>query len=87
MARKGEMDRVSRSYRRKTDTLGRIYDLSQQLIEAADRKATAHLLIDAVIISFSATCNLRECCAHVKAVMMLAIVLAGMLQDITSIPT
>jgi hypothetical protein len=70
------MDRGPRSYRRKTNTLENIYDWSQQLIEAADRKVTTLLLIDTVIISFSATWNLRECCAHVKVVMMLAIVLA-----------
>ena len=87
LARKGEMDRVRRSYRRKSDTLESIYDWSQQLIEAADRKVTNLLLIDRVIISFSATWNLRERCTHVKVVMMLAIVLAGMLQDITSIST
>jgi hypothetical protein len=56
--------------------LENIYDWSQRLIEAADRKVTTLLLIDTVIISFSATWNLRECSAHLKVVMMLAIVLA-----------
>jgi type II secretory pathway component PulJ len=81
------MDRVRRSYRRKTDTLESVYDWSQQLIEAADRKVTNLLLTDRVIISFSATWNLRKCCTHVKLVMMLSIVLAGTLQEITSIST
>jgi len=67
------MDRVKRSYRRKTDTLESIYDWSQQLIEAAERKVTTLLLIDTVIMSFSATWNLRECSAQAKVIMMLAI--------------
>jgi hypothetical protein len=81
------MDRVRRSYRRKSDTLESICDWSRQLIEAADEKATALLLIDTVIISFCATWNLRECCAHVKVVMVVAIVLGGILQAVTSIST
>jgi hypothetical protein len=81
------MDRVRRSHRRKTDTLESIYDWSRQLIEAADKKATALLLIDTVIISFSATWNLRECSTQVKVVMVVAIVMGGILQAVTSIST
>ena len=66
LASKEEMDRVSRSYRRKSDTPERVYDRSRQLIEAADRKATALLLIDRVIISLSAIWNLRKRCVHVR---------------------
>ena len=44
----------------KTDTIHKIYDSNQQLIYVADRKVAALLLINAVLISFSATWNLRE---------------------------
>ncbi|MGA2466005.1 MAG: Pycsar system effector family protein [Thermodesulfobacteriota bacterium] len=61
----------------KTDTIHKIYDSTQQLIYVADRKVAALLLINAVLISFSATWNLREYSPAMKIIILVAIMLAA----------
>jgi hypothetical protein len=61
----------------KTDTIHKIYDSNQQLIYVADRKVAALLLINAVLISFSATWNLREYSPAMKIIILVAIMLAA----------
>jgi hypothetical protein len=61
----------------KTDTIHKLYDSNQQLIYVSDRKVAALLLINAVLISFSATWNLKEHFILIKIVIFLAIMLAA----------
>jgi protein-S-isoprenylcysteine O-methyltransferase Ste14 len=57
----------------KTDTIHKMYDSNQQLIYVADRKVAALLLINAVLISFSAAWNLREYFILTKIIIFVAI--------------
>jgi len=61
----------------KTDTIHKLYDSNQQLIYVSDRKVAALLLINAVLISFSATWNLKELFILTKIIIVLAIMLAA----------
>ena len=61
----------------RTDTIDRIYESNQQLIYVSDRKVAALLLINAVLISFSATWNLREYSILAKVIILVAIILAA----------
>ena len=61
----------------KTDTIHKMYDSNQQLIYVSDRKVAALLLINAVLISFSATWNLKEHFILTKIIIFLAIMLAA----------
>ncbi len=62
----------------KTESVQKIYESSQQLIYVADRKVAALLLINAVLISFSATWNLREYSSSMKMVILIAVLLAAL---------
>jgi hypothetical protein len=61
----------------KTDTIHKMHDSNQQLIYVSDRKVAALLLINAVLISFSATWNLKEHFILTKIIIFLAIMLAA----------
>ncbi len=61
----------------KADTIHKIYESNQQLIYVSDRKVAALLLINAVLISFSATWNLREYSILAKIIILVAIILAA----------
>jgi hypothetical protein len=60
----------------KTESVQKIYESNQQLIYVADRKVAALLLINAVLISFSATWNLREYSSSIKMIILIAVSLA-----------
>ncbi|MDH4267373.1 MAG: DUF5706 domain-containing protein [Deltaproteobacteria bacterium] len=61
----------------KLETIYNIYHWNQQLIDAADRKVAALILINAVVISFSATWNLKDYDALTKIITVVAIVIAA----------
>ncbi len=71
MAKKTQFDKL------KTDSIHKMYDSNQQLIYVSDRKVAALLLINAVLISFSATWNLKEHFILIKIIIILAIILAA----------
>jgi len=71
------MNEENRLGKVKTDTIHKLYDSNQQLIYVADRKVAALLLINAVLISFAATWNLKEYCLSTKIIVFLAIMLAA----------
>lgn len=71
------MNEESRLGKVKTDTIHKMYDSNQQLIYVSDRKVAALLLINAVLISFSATWNLKEQFILTKIIILLAIMLAA----------
>lgn len=71
------MNEMNQFNKVKSGIFERIYEWNQQLIDTADRKVAALLLINAVIISFSVTWNVRECYFPVKIVMIIAIVLSA----------
>ena len=60
------MNEESRLSKMKIESVQKIYESNQQLIYVADRKVAALLLINAVLISFSATWNLREYSSSIK---------------------
>jgi len=62
----------------KTESVQKIYESNQQLIYVADRKVAALLLINAVLISFSATWNLREYSSSIKTIILIAVLLAAL---------
>jgi len=62
----------------KTELVQKIYESNQQLIYVADRKVAALLLINAVLISFSATWNLREYSISIKMIILIAVLLAAL---------
>jgi hypothetical protein len=62
----------------KTESFHKIYDSNQQLIYASDRKVAALLLINAVLISFSATWSLKEYSILIKIVILTAVLLAAL---------
>ena len=62
----------------KTESVQKIYESNQQLIYVADRKVAALLLINAVLISFSATWNLREYSHSTKMIILIAVSLAAL---------
>lgn len=71
------MNEENRLGKVKTDTIHKMYDSNQQLIYVSDRKVAALLLINAVLISFSATWNLKEHFILTKIIIFLAIMLAA----------
>jgi len=71
------MDEENRLGKVKTDTIHKLHESNQQLIYVSDRKVAALLLINAVLISFSATWNLKEYCLLTKIIVLLAILLAA----------
>jgi len=71
------MNEENRLDKVKTDTIHKLYDSNQQLIYVSDRKVAALLLINAVLISFSATWNLKEHFILTKIIILLAIMLAA----------
>ena len=62
----------------KTESVQKIYESNQQLIYVADRKVAALLLINAVLISFSATWNLGEYSISIKMIILIAVSLAAL---------
>ena len=60
------MNEESRLSKMKIESVQKIYESNQQLVYVADRKVAALLLINAVLISFSATWNLREYSSSIK---------------------
>jgi len=62
----------------KTESLQRIYESNQQLIYVADRKVAALLLINAILISFSATWNLGEYSSSIRIIILIALILAAL---------
>jgi hypothetical protein len=71
MAKEAPFDRL------KTESIQKIYESNQHLIYVADRKVAALLLINAVLISFSATWNLREYSSGIKIIVLIAVLLAA----------
>jgi hypothetical protein len=71
------MDEENRLDKARTDTIHKMYDSNQQLIYVSDRKVAALLLINAVLISFSATWNLKGHFILTKIIILLAIILAA----------
>lgn len=71
------MNEENRLGKVKTDTIHKMYDSNQQLIYVSDRKVATLLLINAVLISFSATWNLKEHFIFTKIIILLAIILAA----------
>ena len=67
-----------RSDKLKTEVVQKIYESSQELIYGADRKVAALLLINAILISFSATWNLKEYSSSIKIIIMVAVLLAAL---------
>ena len=53
-----------------------IYESNQQLIYVSDRKVSALLLINAVLVSFSATWSLKEYAILSKVIILIGVVLA-----------
>ena len=62
----------------KMESVQKIYESNQQLIYVADRKVAALLLINAVLISFSATWNLREYSSSIRIIILIAVILAAL---------
>jgi len=62
----------------KTEAVQRIYESNQELIYGADRKVAALLLINAILISFSATWNLREYSSSIRIIILIAVLLAAL---------
>jgi hypothetical protein len=62
----------------KIDAVQSIYASNQELIYGADRKVAALLLINAIIISFSATWNLKEYSISVRIIILIAIISAAL---------
>jgi hypothetical protein len=71
------MTEESRFNNLKTESVQKIYESNQQLIYVADRKVAALLLINAVLISFSATWNLKEYSISIKIMILLAVLFAA----------
>ena len=70
------MAKETRSDKLKKESIQKIYESNQHLIYVADRKVAALLLINAVLISFSATWNLREYSSSIKIIVLIAVLLA-----------
>ncbi|KPK90339.1 MAG: hypothetical protein AMJ94_09670 [Deltaproteobacteria bacterium SM23_61] len=62
----------------KTEAVQKIYESNQELIYGADRKVAALLLINAILISFSATWNLRDYSSSIKIIILIAVLLAAL---------
>jgi hypothetical protein len=62
----------------KTELVQKIYASNQELIYGSDRKVGALLLINAILISFSATWNLREYTSPIRIIILIAILLAAL---------
>ena len=60
-----------------TESIQKIYESTQQLIYVSDRKVSALLLINAVLISLSATWNLEEYSGSIRAVILIAVACAA----------
>ena len=65
-------------YKLKTEAVQKIYESNHQLIYVADRKVAALLLINAVLISFSASWNLREYSHSIRVIILIAVLLAAL---------
>ena len=72
------MPEESRFNKLQTESVQKIYESNQQLIYVADRKVSALLLINAVLISFSATWNLKEYSGPIKIIILLAVLFAAL---------
>lgn len=72
------MNEESLSNQGKLEIIYNIYHWTQQLIDAADRKVAAFILINAVLISFSATWNLKDYDVLMKIITAVAIVIAAL---------
>jgi hypothetical protein len=62
----------------KTEVVQKIYASNQELIYGSDRKVGALLLINAILISFSATWNLRDYSSSIKIIILIAVLLAAL---------
>src|SRR5512135_981570 len=71
------MSEETREARIEGESVRRIYESTQQLIYVSDRKVSALLLINAVLISLSATWNLEEYSGSIRAVILIAVVCAA----------
>ncbi len=67
---------VNGSEKLSTELVHQLYESNQQLIYVADRKVSALLLINAVLISLSATWRLKEYSASVKAINLIGVLFA-----------
>ena len=72
-----EMAEESRFENLKMEAIHKLYESNQQLIYVTDRKVSALLLINAVLISFSATWNLKEYFGPIKIIILLAVLFAA----------
>ncbi len=59
------------------ESMQKLYESNQQLIYVSDRKVSALLLINAVLISFSATWSLKEYSSPIKIIILLAVIFAA----------
>ena len=73
-----KMSEEARFDKLKTETVQKIYESNQELIYGADRKVAALLLINAIIISFSATWNLRDYLNSIRIVILIGIISAAL---------
>jgi len=62
----------------KIESIQKIYESNQQLIYVSDRKVAALLLINAVLISLSATWNLREYSILIKIIVLIAVLMTAL---------
>jgi hypothetical protein len=72
------MAEESRSKCSNLELVHRIYESTQHLIYVADRKVASLLLINAVLISFAGTWNLREYSSSIKSVILIAVLAAAL---------
>jgi len=70
------MDEEKGLTEKRISTIQEMYESNQQLIYVSDRKVSALLLINAVLVSFSATWSLKEYATVSKMIILIGVVLA-----------
>jgi len=70
------MDEAKELTEKRISTIQEMYESNQQLIYVSDRKVSALLLINAVLVSFSATWSLKEYATVSKVIILIGVVLA-----------
>jgi hypothetical protein len=72
-----EMAEEPRLNKLKPEVVQKIFESNQELIYGADRKVAALLLINAILISFSATWNLKDYSNSIKIIILIAVLMAA----------
>ncbi len=72
------MSEEAKAEKLKPEAVQRIYESNQQLIYVSDRKVSALLLINAVLVSFSATWSLKEYSSSNKIIILIAVLCAAL---------